>query len=1325
MKISPKTFPRFFILTGIAALFFGAICVLNAAAQTPGASKSGGAATVSYQLPTEGALPQTYLVTLAIVDLKNPDWILSTFVAGAPRTVTAENKGKFTETWDGLDENFMPLPPGQYAVKGIYMPAKKWEIDDEWHAIILKYVGAISGWWPRVDAPAEKLKTPFGGDPVSSPFGDVAVGPNGTAVFYYQYLENGLNCPMVDLSKPGVSPDQFLKSFTSGGAAGGSSVATDGETVWAFSTDGGPKFVYRADGKSFGNSQGCNRVNSYPPEGWVTSMVAWKDEAAKRSLVYIAQRGKIVPQKIKNWTRHVESESDFANLITVHDGADGKVLATLPVSKPQGLSVQNGRLYVLHTDEKGFIVSSLALQNGLPAGPLQTTFKVSADITPFDVKVDSKGRFYLSDSQANKVYQMDAAGKVLRTFGKMAAQKPGEYDPMTLMAPGKLAIWKDAEGKDRLIIVEKAGPNRVAEWNPENGELIRDFQTYQTFTNNSGYAVDPEHPQDLYIQGQEGWFVRFKVDYEKHTFAVNAVWPLETDPRLGIDPNRLDTFPGKFLLSRAKGQLYIASATRFVVFHITPERCALSAALIKDGEGKDAKYSFWHDANGNGKVEDDELTPTQLPGNFFTCHGQNWLENLSFLGINMGGRDVWRVSPEGFDTHGNPIFKEWTKALTDPIFEARSKGVVDALYGGNEVGDRFSSDWTQADGSPDGIYVQARSGYSFNANEGAQHKISFYAPDKDGNYQQKWRVGRTALQWTARSGEMYGGMRIHRPINGILTVTDQSRCGILLYTQAGMYVDTLFPDGKRVSVAKGGLFLLPGSVFPNKENGKIYLGLGKYTPTFFETEGWSLKETPVRPIQTLQKTVSLSSSQIATPPEIALTIRGGAGTAKVARFNPALGGTVLDGSLTGWESCDPVQYQSDKDQTVEVRCLYDADHLYLRWHARFSDVFEPKALPPLPRIFTHDQLSHTLDFYFQGNPEAKPGSTNGRSGDTRFVFGIFKNGEKVEPVGVGMYPAWEGKGATPQKYRTPVGEASFAHVGAIAGAQYGYVIDPDKKGFVLATAIPRAAIPALQKPFGGDLHTLINFSANFGGHNKFWWANSDATANKETYDEPSEARLYPGSWAPVQFKGIEDGVTVKKWLICGPFGGPGAEKLAIDPNGLMPGTNKNWKDATKEFCEAQKYPPDDHKVDLTAVYKGEIVQGYWTNPGEVRWKPATIADLDTRVKLGNGGQTWYGVTWINAPAATELEFDFQGHMMTPLRWFVNGEPIDPGKYAEFKTSNNIRYQTAIKTLSLRTGWNQVMFRGYNFGGPPFRVGLVLKGAPEKLWPLRLSTEVPK
>ena len=278
-----RVLPTFLICT--AVLLLDCTAALRTRTQAPAPPLAGAATTVSYDLPTDGPLPRTYLVTLAIVDPKNTNWILSTFVTGAARTVTPENKGHFTETWDGLDENFMPLPPGEYAVKGIYMPAKKWAIDDDWHAITPKFAEEVSAWHPDPDAKnPEKL---FGGDPCLSPMRDVAVGPNGIAVFHYQYLENGLGTPMVDLKKP-IGYDQFVKAFPSGGAAGGTSVATDGESAWAFSTDGGPRFVYRTDGRSFGISPDCNRANAYRPEGYVTAMAAWKDAATGKSYVYIA-----------------------------------------------------------------------------------------------------------------------------------------------------------------------------------------------------------------------------------------------------------------------------------------------------------------------------------------------------------------------------------------------------------------------------------------------------------------------------------------------------------------------------------------------------------------------------------------------------------------------------------------------------------------------------------------------------------------------------------------------------------------------------------------------------------------------------------------------------------------------------------------------------------------------------------------------------------------------------------------------------------------------------------------------------------------------------
>ena len=1288
----------------------------------PAADKAAPGVPVTYELPTDGPLPRTYLVTLAIVEAKNPDWIVSQFAAGIARTVTAENRGKFSEIWDGLDDNFMPVPPGDYAVRGIFAAAKQWRVDGEWHAVTPKFAGGASPWLPSPDD--WQKPEPFGGDPVGAPMQDVAVGPNGIAVFYYQYLENGLNLPLFDLNKP-LGYDQFIRAFNSGGAGGGPCVATDGESVWAFSTDGGPKYVYRADGKSFGVSHGANRSNGYLPAGWVTAMAAWRDAKAAKSFVYVAQRGKIEESKGDRGHHHYrESTTDLVNKLTVHDGANGKLVAEVSLTRPLSLSVRGDVLYALQAEGGGFVVSSATIANGVP-GAWQRVFRVPANLTPADFKVDSRGRFYVSDSAANKVFQLDASATITRTFGRLSAQKPGTYDAETFMAPAKLATWRDASGADRLIVVEQAGPNRVSEWSAE-GKLLREFMSLQTHAND-GYGFDPEHPDHVYLPGKQGWMTRFKVNYATREWTVDAVWPFdETDPRAG----RLD----RLKLIRTQGRVYLAGRRSCTIYRFAGDKLILSAGILRlrTDAKKPPVINFWHDTNGNGRVDDDELTPVELPAGLLTYHGQNWLEDLSFLAPAQGGQDVWRITPTSFDAHGNPIFTTWTKVLTDPIFAARSAGKADALHGGNELSDKFTSDWMGADGSPEtGYYVQSRGGKNFSANEAPQHKLTRYVPDGRGGYAMKWRTGRSALHSLAQPGEMYGAMRVQRPINGLISVIDQSRCGVLLYTDDGLYVDTLFPDGRRFPGKSAGLYPQPGEFFagqvvPNRDNNRIYVALGKYTPLLYEVEGWSLTENPVRPIEKVQRSVTIAASQIASPPEIALSLRGGAGTAKLARFSPGLGEPALDGSLTGWESCEPVAFKAEKDQSVEVRCLYQPDRLLLRWHARLGATFTAKPLPPSERIFTHDQLADTLSFYMQSDSAAKPGGDPaGRPGDVRFVFGIFKDASgALKPVAVGLNAEWRGPGAAnPQVYRTPVGEAKFAHVGPVAGAQLAQRVDDDGKGFVLVAAIPRAALPRFTEPFAGGFRTLANFEATFGGHSKIWWANSDGSASRETYDEPTEARLYPGSWAPVEFTGLSGGVVVRHWLLAGPFGGPGAEKFKNDPNGVIAGTNLEMKKAVRTFCEAARYPLDGAPVDLKAVFTGDLIRGYWNDPRRVTWKPASTEPLDTRVICGGGGQTWYGATWIHAPAAMELGIEFHSHPQTELRWTVNDSAI-PLKASAYQAGAKSHDQAAAKRIALRAGWNEFRFRGYCTGYAPFRVGLVLKDAEEKLWPLKLSATPP-
>ncbi|MEI7832323.1 MAG: hypothetical protein WCJ56_03890 [bacterium] len=1207
---------------------------------------------VSYQLPIDVPLPKTYRVTLAVVDPQKPNWIISQFASGMVRTVTAENGGKFSEIWDGLDDNFMPVPPGTYGVKGIYTPAEKWQVDGEYHAIVPRFVGGPSSFLPTSDQ--WNKAEPFGGDPCGAPMSDIDVGPNGVGIFYYSYLENGLNNPMIDLKKPGVGIEQFVRAFGSGGAGGGTSTCTDGETVWSFSTDGGPKYVYRADGKSFGTGH-AQRSDVYRPDGWVKSMACWRDTAAGKSYVFIAQGGKI--EETNNGLNYSESNTERIDRITLHDGETGKVIGDIPCNNPIAIAVQGNTLYLVQGTAEGSVVSTVALQAGLAKPKVEQLFANNSILRPSDIAVDSQGRIYLCYPGANMVYQLDRAGKGLHSYGQFYVQDPGFYYRERFIAPTKIATWTDEAGNDRLLVLEMGGPNRLSEWSID-GKLLREFQSLQTKAND-GYAIDPEHPDQVYIGGQGGWLTRFKVDYTTGKWTVDAVWP-----NVGIDAKAPGFDHPQFI--NLNGQEYLACGRSSNIYRREHGgRWRLSAAIIREQQGNKWMTYTWHDANGDGMVQEDEYRnrPLEMPGGLLKYHGNQWLDDLSLVAINQGGPDVWRLAPAGFDAHGNPIFDKWEKLFTDPIFQARKAGTANALYGGNELTDSFDSDWAMVHGSmKEGFYVTARGGANFSANEGAQDKVSRYVPDGKGGYTLQWRTGRRALQGLAKEGEIYANIHIWKPINGLLSVVDQSRCGILLYTKDGLYVDSIFPDGRRFNNATAGLYPQPGEffagyVYGNAVNKKIYFAMGKVSPLLYEAQGWSLAENPVHTLTAVQQRVTITAAQVASPPEIALTVRGGAGSAKIARFTPALGGAVLDGSMAGWESTEPVNFQADKDQTVEVRCLYDPETLYLRWHARLAGKFEAKALQPIDRIFTHDRLADTLSVYMQGNLNAKPSENkDGRPGDVRIICGLFKDGDVVKPVALGLYPTWAGVGeANPISYRTPVGKVDFAHVGLVTGAKVNSVMDDDGKGFVLTAAIPRSAIPGLPTLTGG-LRTMVNFEATFGGHNKFWWANTDGSASRETYDEPTEVRLYPGSWAPAQFLGIDQGVVVQNWQICGPFGGSGAEKFQWDISGLMPGTNLDYKRAGDEYATAASYPPDNG-VDLNAVYTGEMIRGYWNDPHQLRWQRATIADLDTRVVLGGAVQTRYGATWINVPATTEVEFQFLSHYQTTLRWFLNDTEV--------------------------------------------------------------------
>jgi hypothetical protein len=1271
------------------------------AMESPSAMADAGGAVVHYRLPVDGPLPRTYLVTLAVTDPHRPDWIVSTFATDVVRTVTAQNQGQFAEKWNGLNENGLPVPPGRYGVKGIYMPAQRWAIDGQYHAIIPKLAASAGSWGeaPNEDTLPQKVM----GDPVGAPLRDVDVAENGIGAVAFEYLENGRNYFLTDFNKP-IGYRQIITGYESGLFAGASSVCTDGRAIWAFSVDGGPKFIGRADGHPFGH-QHANRDNVYAPEGWVRALAAWPHSG--RTVVFEAEGGRIVKPANSDF---VESNDQRIDRVRALDGDNAAVLAEWKIPHPLGLVVRNGRLYILQQRGAGYDVLSLSLDNGWERKTPTLLFRVPAGMKPFDIEADRHGRFYLSDPNANHVYQLDAQGKVLRTFGRATVPVPGTYDPQSFLAPEKLACWTDPQGQTRLLVVEMAGPNRLSEWSGDTGALLRQWVTPQTRAND-GYAIDPRHPELAYVLGQRDTLVRWKIDYASGQWTPEAVW-YRIGPS-GFDDRLLQVLGRPRVIYRGS-DVYIVFARGYVVYHLEGSRLRACAAVLND-PGQPGSF-LWSDRNGDGRVEPDELTPAYAPPGTFRYFGETWFDDLSLVCIGQYTPDIWRLAPSGFDARGTPIFEggDWRKLLTDEIFAARKAGRDTGLIGGNELADNFNSDWAFIAQAGSDYYVSARSGPNLSANQGAQYKLSRYVPAEGGGLMQRWRVGRVALAGTARPGEVYGPMFVNAPINGLVSVIDNSRAGVVLYNLDGLCVDTIFPDDHSVSLDQMGAYWQPGEffagqVYANRDNGKIYFAMGKEMPQLFAAQGWSLSENPVHPITNIDSSVQMEAREIGIPPDAALALRGGAAAAHIARFFPATGGApALDGSMRGWTGCDPVAFADGADHTVEVRCLYDPGHLYLRWHARLGRGVKIRALGLPEHLFAHDRAADTLDLYLQGDSAAPPanGSPNGRPGDARFVFSLARAGDAVQPVVLGMYPVWHGSNATPVTYRTPAGgSAAFANVGLVPGARAGYVIDPDGQGFVLAAVLPRSALPEVPELDGW--HTEGNFDANFGGHDRFWWSNADGSASRESQDEPTEARFYPGAWSPLQFVPLRE-LPIRSWMVIGPFGLPDIDALDYD----------NDRNRVVQLLSGAHFPPDTTR-DFSATYDGPLTHTRAAQR-KISWQAAQMKDdqVDLAQTLGwaggNDEGTTYLATSIQAPRAVDVTLEVShpaGEYVMSGR--LNGHPL-PVTPALLTT-----YIDGSQPLHLQAGWNELVLRRDLIWGD-MTLGATLKADPAVLWQLKIS-----
>ena len=119
---------------------------------------------------------------------------------------------------------------------------------------------------------------------------------------------------------------------------------------------------------------------------------------------------------------------------------------------------------------------------------------------------------------------------------------------------------------------------------------------------------------------------------------------------------------------------------------------------------------------------------------------------------------------------------------------------------------------------------------------------------------------------------------------------------------------------------------------------------------------------------------------------------------------------------------------------------------------------------------------------------------------------------------------------------------------------------------------------------------------------------------------------------------------MRSWQLCGPLGGPGFEKLTTDPNGLMPGTRRDWKEVTRELCEAAASTGPFGRSEFVVYWGADSwllgqAHGSALAVGDDRAPGCSCDRRDGRTGL-------LRATWIHVPDDMVLELGFQGHLMT-------------------------------------------------------------------------------
>lgn len=1008
-------------------------------------------------------------------------------------------KGKLTVPWDGRDAFGKVLPPGTY----------------QWGAYFRK-----------------PLKAEYQG----------AVGSSGDP--YYKTMDGkggwgGDHSDPIDAGSEG----QFLYLLWPVSEAGQALVKTgfDGKVVWRknpFVGGGfGPFYAVGANDKYVYLARGNDAAFLVRLDAKTGALLTWGDNGPGEVPIYsgtspvpvpaestpvgvTSKKGALpLPEGIKlqpdPMGLAVLGEQVFVscysqNKIYVADAGTGKVAGELSCPGPRGLAAgPGGDLFaVSYVPGKNAEVVRFGKATGNPATVIRGGLEA-----PFDVAVAADGSIAVTDlGKSQQVKIFDGTGKAVKTLGVEGGRPwQGRYDPAALAFLRPAGLTVDAEGA--VVVAESSPPKVFSRINLSDGKLINRWYGPGVYWN--GTWPMPDNPRNIFYQLVDAIGRAELIGPEKGG-VPNAYWAPE---KAGYEHvGSLESgIPQPEVIRAKNGNTYFVQDCGMHAVYLLKDDLLKPVATWLPVSGSDKKnplkknyLEVWIDRNGDGQVQKNEqsqlaeLADGKPVPAVSAVVGSMHMEPNGDLFFTTSDNCILKIPARSFGNDGMIEWESKQASLAVPqvmpglerMFTTYRQGLLGVRLDGE--GNLYTLFNTKLKGTG-GAFDYPDEAYSSQMMNGMGHTSSFNVV-KFAKFDSKgrllWLAGRKATAGAA-PGEMYHFWNMAGLVNDKYVAGGSEWGQIYLYTHDGFFVDALMNNPGEVTPPGPYTFggeTSGGRVAYFPETGELWAyssGMAYKVAGF--SKGMVEGESRASGSVVLDKVYELPRDRAESIAPLVLA---------------KLQGDPMKDSAA-WEEVPVSALMKNGKQLASAQMGYDRKFFYAR--IRVTDD------SPMENGATQDPLAFkggdTAGLVLGPDRESdKPGV-----GDVRFM--VAKIGNKVKLIAM---KAETGLEKMPFDYETPAGgKWSFEFAGEVPGAQVD--VQPSSDGYVATFAVPLFFLEfnlAAGASLRGDIEVRLSGAGQRGlqAVSRNYLFTPDKAQTTMVDDIPTEARLYPAYWGPVEVR---------------------------------------------------------------------------------------------------------------------------------------------------------------------------------------------------------------